>query len=145
MDLKEFVTETLLAIAGGVADAQKKGRSVEAVINPQLKQGHSVVETSKGHKADMWKLDPDNLKGAGLLVTQSDEVAALVEFDVAVTIASGGKETSEKEGAKEAGARIQIVSASISSADTKAYEMRRTRTDITRVKFAVPVRFRQGR
>jgi hypothetical protein len=137
MDLKEFIRETLLQIVGGVEEAQNDARRGRAIFNPHLKM---KIEPSQPGSADTTlRTDLENLKGSGLLAMGGDGVADIIEFDVAVTVeGENTKDTGKKEGGS-AGAKLHIFSASIDASTAKASKERNARSDVTRVKFRVPV------
>ena len=68
MDLKEFVSETLLSIITGVADAQKKAKDLGAFVNP----GGLMRNINNVSDNAIW----DNT---------TNNYAQQVSFDVAVT------------------------------------------------------------
>jgi len=70
VDLKEFVSETLLQIVNGVADAQIQATTAGARVNPRLVGGQT-------HAA-----------GLGFLAS-SHGPAQIVQFDVALTVKEG--------------------------------------------------------
>jgi hypothetical protein len=81
MELKEFVTTTLLAICEGVKDAQEKAGGSRAAINPVA---------SVWGKSDFLYADEDGR-----------QFVQLIEFDVAVATAEGT--------ATRAGAGVTVV------------------------------------
>lgn len=76
MDLKDFVSETLIQIITGITEAQRSTQNSGAVINPRL-----VGDWREGVKH-------------GLLLAASGKSASVVEFDVAVAV----KEEAGKRG-----------------------------------------------
>lgn len=78
MDLKDFVSETLVSVVDGIKDAQEKSRSQGASINP----GGLMRGTSNVSENALW----DN---------RDNNYAQLVSFDIAITAedsaAGGGK------------------------------------------------------
>lgn len=78
MDLKDFVSETLISIIAGVNDAQENAKEINAHVNPGGLTRHTknIVDNS------IW----DNT---------TNNYAQIVSFDVAVTA-----EDSSNEGAK---------------------------------------------
>jgi hypothetical protein len=109
MNLKDFISETLVEIAEGVQDAQERATGV----NP--KPSHIYTTSQTG--------------GSNLILglRENNDPIHMVEFDVAVT-SSEGKET--KGG-------ISVVSGLISlGAQGKSQENTQS---ISRIKFKVPV------
>ena len=76
MQLQEFVTESLLQIANGVSEAQRKIVG-NAQINPRLPDHANV---SSGH---FTKIPKD------MILLRDGEVVTMVQFDVAVTTTEG--------------------------------------------------------
>ncbi len=83
MDLKEFVSETLLSIINGVNDAQEKSKELGAFINP----GGLMRNTSNVSDNSVW----DN---------STNNYAQPVTFDVAITA----------EDTAQAGAKVKVLS-----------------------------------
>lgn len=70
MELREFVTETLVQIAEGVAAAQERSLSIGAHINPKL-TGNASFGSQHG------------------FLSSSAGAAQIVGFDVALTVTQG--------------------------------------------------------
>lgn len=133
MDLKEFVRETLVQIIDGVGQAQVQRRGL---VNPELRE----IQTESG-----MQIDQENIKGSGLLLSKfGSAVIQIVEFDIAITVSNQGKDTTGSATEKEAGVKLQVVSASIGESKSGTYEMQRSRTDISHIKFRVPIMFDGG-
>lgn len=144
MDLKEFVRETLVQIVAGVAEAQQDKRRGSAKFAPKMahREFRTEVGSSKRiHSA--WKLDPDNLKGSGLLITEGDGIADIIEFDVAVTLGTKSANETEEGSEKKGGLSIQVLSAGIDASKKTTKAKDKTVSHETRVKFRVPVQFSQ--
>jgi hypothetical protein len=110
MDLKEFVSETLISIISGVTDAQVRAEEIGAKINPSgLNKNYN-----KGSDNAVWDESNNNY-------------AQTIAFDVAVTA-----EDNEK-----AGAKVKVI-AGIFGADANA-EKGTKNSLVTRVQFSVPV------
>jgi len=111
MDLKEFVSETLISIVSGVADAQMKVEELGAKVNPAgLRKNHN-----KSTDNAVW--DDSNNNYAQQIIT----------FDVAVTAEDNAK----------AGAKVKVI-AGLFGADANA-ETGNKNSLVTRVKFSVPI------
>lgn len=70
MDLKEFISETLVQIVSGVADAQEKAASVGGKVSPNLRGGQTALGSH------------------GFLFAEGG-AAQVVQFDVALTVKEG--------------------------------------------------------
>ena len=70
MDLKEFVSQTLMQIIEGVSETQSQAKEFEAEVNPHLNSTHSEM----GKQGFLW---------AG------GRAAQIVQFDVALTVVEG--------------------------------------------------------
>lgn len=111
MDLKEFVSESLIEIFEGAKDAQTKIKEIGGEVNPMPTGDHSLLT-----KQGLFIAHEDNRK-----------IGSYVEFDVAVTIT---EDTGKKAG-------IGIV-AGIFGAGTSAQESKAD-TSLSRIKFKVPI------
>ena len=111
MDLKEFVTETLVQIVQGVKDAQTKvsSNSSSSHISPQLSTAIGVLERQ------------------GRLVAQNGGLVHLVDFDVALTVTEG---TGSKGG-------VGIFVGAIGLGAQN--ESKASNSSISRIKFQVPI------
>ena len=110
MDLKDFVSETLLSIISGVTDAQKKAKEHGAHVNPAGLMRH----TTKIADNAIW----DN---------RTNVYAQPVSFDIAVT----AEETAE------GGAKIKVLTG-IFGGDIGG-EKGTKNAVVSRVQFVVPV------
>lgn len=110
MDLKEFVSETLLAIIGGVDDAQKKAKELGAHVNP----GGLMRSTSNISSNALW----DNT---------TNNYAQQVSFDVAITA----------EDTAKGGAKVKVLSG-ILGGDVGG-EKGNKNVVASRIQFSVPV------
>lgn len=110
MDLKDFVSETLLSIVTGVTEAQAKAQELGAHVNPT---GLTRNAAKVAHNA-VW----DN---------SNNNYAQLVTFDVAVTA----------EDTAKAGAKVKVI-AGIFGAGADA-ETGTKSSLASRVQFSVPV------
>jgi hypothetical protein len=109
MDLKEFVSETLISIVSGVADAQKKVEELDAKVNPAgLRTNYKSTDNA------VWDHSNNNY-------------AQIITFDVAVTAEDNAK----------AGAKVKVI-AGLFGADVNA-ETGNKNSLVTRVKFSVPI------
>lgn len=70
MDLKDFISQTLIQIAEGVSDASSKVQELGGQVNPHITSEHKEM----GRHGILW--------GGG-------RAAHIVEFDVALTVNSG--------------------------------------------------------
>lgn len=110
MDLEQFVASALTQITKGILVAQESTRGTGALINPKSKPGEAA------------------LKGSQVVVTrEGNQVAQMVAFDLAVTVA----ETSKVNG--EAG--IQVWGVKIGGG---AGEEASSAT-LSKISFSVPV------
>lgn len=113
MNLKDFVSESLVEIMEGVSDAQKRVGSSSGEIVPHVNNIFTQTQTGGTNSAIGW--------------TEEGELVQSVEFDVAVT-ASDGTET--KGG-------IGVVAGIFAlGSQGKSHENNQS---ISRLKFIVPV------
>jgi len=110
MDLKEFVSETLLSIIAGVTEAQEKAKELGAHVNP----GGLTRNTKNLSDNSVW----DNT---------TNNYAQPVSFDVAVTA----------EDSKKGGAKVKVLSG-ILGGDIGG-EKGNKNVVASRVQFVVPV------
>lgn len=114
MELREFITQSLVQLSLGVSDAQKELAQTGARINPKMSS-----------------LFPNNGKDSynSLGWAESDQAAPvfLVDFDVAVTATDG---TNTKGG-------IGVVAGVLALGSQGASENRNTA--VTRIQFKVPL------
>lgn len=110
MELKEFISETLVQIIEGINKAQIKAKESNAEINPDL-VGNS------DHTA----------KYGGGIRTAGGNYAQIVEFDVAVTTAEG---KNVKGGIGVAAAVINMGSSGQSNSEN---------TSVNKIKFSIPL------
>ncbi|WP_297927965.1 hypothetical protein [Metallibacterium sp.] len=119
MELKSFITETLVQIACGIDDANAALSDSEAIVNPRYVIGHGEVEDGTVY---------------GYLVEGSDrqsyrQAVHAVEFDVAVVAAEG----------KEAKGGIGVM---VGSIGLGAQGKRDASTSSnSRIKFTIPMLF----
>jgi hypothetical protein len=110
MDLKDFVSETLVSIISGVADAQEKSKELGANVNPSgLMRNTSNVASNA-----VW----DN---------SNNNYAQSVNFDIAVTA----------EDTAKAGAKVKVITG-IFGANANA-ESGNKNSLASRVQFTVPI------
>ena len=109
MDLKDFVSETLVQIATGVKDAQAKVKELGGTVNPSLNCGHEVAS----------KL--------GFLYTRDSAMAPVVQFDVALTVTEG---TGTKGGIGVFAGAVNLGSSGQSNNE---------QSSVSHVKFSVPL------
>ena len=116
MDLRDFIKETLVQIAGGVSDAQSELSDTNAVVSPTISPSY----VSNGRSQ--------------MLPTLSGEVnsATVVSFDVALT-------ATEESGTKGG---IGVVAGIVSLGSTG--QSSNENTSVSRVKFDVPVTLPNG-
>lgn len=110
MDLKDFVSETLLSIVTGVTEAQAKAQELGAHVNP------SGLTRNAAKVADNAVWDNSN-----------NNYAQLVTFDVAVTA----------EDTAKAGAKVKVI-AGIFGAGADA-ETATKSSLASRVQFSIPI------
>ena len=113
MELKEFISQSLVQIIEGVKDAQSKVNSQTAKINPEMQR--ILNESSGGYAAFGWA------KGGG------PNPVFLVDFDVAVT-AEEGKNTKGGVG----------VVAGVFALGTQG-QSQKANSAISRIQFKVPL------
>jgi len=111
MDLKEFVKETIAAIADATMELQEEYEDRQVLVNPPAPHSGSDVY-QEGSASFTFRRVRD------------------VEFDVALTVGS------EARGKGKAG--IKILSAEIGG----GAEMARTKGQVSRVKFSIPLSLR---
>jgi hypothetical protein len=136
MDLKEFVQDVLVQIIQGVSDAQRKLGVSTAKINPPL------AEKAEQTPGGQWysTIDKDNLHAANLIATHyAGGYADIVDFDVAITVESSGKETSESAKGGDGGLKLHVVSAGISVQSKQSSATESTQSNVSRIKFRIPV------
>jgi hypothetical protein len=136
MDLREFVRDALLQIVEGVHDAQQQA-SGSAIINPRLAEKWMKDEKGGGYA----QIDPENLHGANLIATNSGTFADVVDFDIAITVESTGKESTEEGKAGEGGLKLHVLSAGVNLSSKKGSSNENTQGQVSRIKFRVPVQF----
>ena len=105
MDIQEFIREALAQVISGIAAAKEATKNNgHAEINPLLLRIKTPVEGSSYLDN---KMDAENLKGSGLLMTDEiNYVASMIEFDIAVTVESKAGKTAEDSGKLDLGAKI---------------------------------------
>lgn len=116
MELREFVAETLKELIAGVKDAQQFAKENGALISPNLK----VYQNSIGNSSHPVYYGSDGV---------TNHIMQVIEFDIAVTTAT--KDT-EKGGI---GVVSAILNAGVSS------ENQDTASEVSRIKFTIPVMF----
>ncbi|MCE1225962.1 MAG: hypothetical protein LWW87_05660 [Geobacteraceae bacterium] len=112
MDLKEFVSETLISIITGVTDAQEKANEYGAFVNP----AGLMRSTSNVSNNAIW----DN---------STNNYAQSIAFDVAVTAEDAG----------QGGAKIKVFSGIISG--ELGGEKSNKNSVASRVQFSIPILF----
>ena len=135
MDLKEFVRDALIDVVEGIRAAQLQ-RPGDAIINPSLKTMRGINDSGLIKS----ELDFNNLKNANLIATDHyNGFADIIEFDLAITVESSSLE--EKEGSKkgEGGLKIHVVAAEIGIASKQTNKTEDSRSNVSRIKFRVPV------
>ena len=109
MNLKEFVSESLIEIIEGVKDAQSKTGQSGGEVNP----------SPQGSSSDFTK--------QGLFIAGNRKIGSHVEFDVAVTVSEGS-------GAKGG---IGIFSGALNIGASG--QTSKTDVSLSRIKFQVPI------
>ena len=95
-----------MKIVQGVSDAQKKLGTTIAKINPPLAQKAEKDVQGNWYSA----IDKENLHAANLIATHyANSHADIVEFDVAITVESSGKESSESTKGGDSGLRLHVI------------------------------------
>jgi hypothetical protein len=110
MDLKDFVSQTLIQIATGVNEAHAQVKELGGAVNPSLNSGHETAS----------KL--------GFLYTKDSAMAPIVQFDVALTVTEG---TGTKGG-------IGIFAGAVNLGSSG--QSQNEQSSVSRVKFAVPLK-----
>jgi hypothetical protein len=137
MELQTFISETLLQIVRGISDAQTQLTSGE--INPVFPTEGEMYTNSQGQGFRVRRHNLALLERLGVSETEYGEIAHQIRFDLAVTSELEQAATSGQTGSKEAGAKISVVSASISK-DTESNRTLTTRDNrVSRIQFEVPV------
>lgn len=114
MDIKEFVSETLVQICEGIVDAQKRARETGAIISPRM-LGSGEIAT------------PD------LPATAAD----IINFDIAVE----ARESNTKNEASGIKASLAVLGVK-AGVDTTGKDCRSdTSASVSRISFAVRVRW----
>jgi hypothetical protein len=112
MELRDFVSETILQIVNGVMDAQSRVDSPGVIISPK-------ISTNLNYASDhgyLWAGSAD--KGG---------YAQILKFDVALTVSEG---TDKKAGIGVFAAAVSIGGSGSSSA---------TQSSVSRIQFSVPL------
>lgn len=112
MDLKEFVSETLISIITGVTEAQEKANEYGAFVNP----AGLMRSTSNVSNNAVW----DN---------STNNYAQSIAFDVAVTAEDSGK----------GGAKVKVLSGIIGG--ELGGEKSNKNSVASRVQFSIPILF----
>ena len=120
MDLKDFVSETLLQIIQGVTEAQKTAMQHGAYINAPDSGASSLPTAVKKRDAEYLKIGTNDFFFREVQV---------IEFDVAVTATSG---TETKGGIGVAAGIIGLGSSGKSDSSSET---------VNRIKFKIPVVF----
>lgn len=125
MDLKEFIKESLIAIIGGIADAQKEVQKNGGEINPPVDARENPTTTKPLMTTS--KLPPSQR----LYTSDPRTLINLVEFDVAVTT------TEEKgsQGGAAAGIKVMAISASVGGGK----QLSARSQEASRIKFSIPI------
>lgn len=112
MNVREFVKESLLAIVGGVVDAQKEIAEIapDAKISPAYARHEPGAAVAAGRQQSV----------------------TMIEFDLAVTVTHTGH--AEASGSAKAG----VLSVFSASADAGA-EYSHERSNVSRLRFDVPI------
>ena len=79
-----------------------------------------------------------------MLLTENDEVADIVEFDIAVTVERSAKKGSGSESTGGGGLKIAVASGEVKRLSTDNEDSAMTKSHVSRVKFRIPVQFRKG-
>lgn len=115
MDLKEFVSETIVEIIEGISDAQKRLEGSGAKVSPSINKLFTAAQTGGTNMALGYA------KGGGLI--------QMVDFDVAVTAVEG----TETKGGIGVVAGIFALGSQGKSTESNQ--------SISRIQFKVPVCF----
>lgn len=114
MELKDFISATLVEILEGVKTAQDKAKNFGATISPEL-----------GPQAQ------GALQGRGVQISNTLQVIEFVEFDVCITTS----ENAVVDGKANAGLKIHVfnIGASIGESTTNNHQAQH------KIKFKVPL------
>ena len=121
MDLKEFISLTLVQIMEGVAEAQEKTRATVGYTDQRDRVNPKLMDRA------------DNAPKGKYYTTQTGELVQMVKFDVAVTVESS-TDSKASAGIRVAGIG---VGGDVAAADKS--------TNLSRVSFEVPVTFPRGK
>ena len=119
MELKEFITESLVQIAEGIDDANAKLKGSEAFVNPNSVQAYSKEAKAYGRVNTNFKEDLP--------------LVELIEFDVAIQAESG-----EKTGG---GLKISIASIGLGAEGSTSD----SHSSQSRIKFSIPMVYPHGK
>lgn len=111
MDLKDFVSETIVQISQGLIDAQEKTKDLGTVINPPLftkPEEDAIVKDNEGN---------------------TDQAAQFIDFDICLTV--------ENANNSEAKGKISIFSCSLGGGESSSVNI----GNMNRIKFTIPVVF----
>ena len=111
MELKDFVSKTIIDICAGIKKAQEQGKSFGACIAPGMNQGFAVGREDCANTPQM------------------------LEFDVAVTVNEKANEESEAN----AGAGISVISAFLFMKGREKRAKEESSNYVSRIKFTIPV------
>lgn len=114
MDIKEFVSETLVQICEGIVDAQKRAKETGAIISPRMLNSEEIAT-------------PD------ITATAAD----IINFDIAVE----ARESSTKNDDSGIKASLSVLGVK-AGVDTSGKDCRNdTSASVSRISFAVRVRW----
>ena len=113
MDLKDFVRESLVQIATGIAEANTALAGTTATVNPCNVQAYSTEAKAYGRLNDAFN--------------EKDSLVELVEFDVAVTTESGTQ--------TGGGLKISVASIGVGAEGKSTGSQSRE----SRIKFRIPM------
>lgn len=110
MDLKDFVSETIVQISQGIMEAQEKTKELGAVINPPTKgPADGNLFTTVGN---------------------IDYVVQKIDFDICVSV--------ESSNSKESKGKLGVVTAFVGGKVEKGTEENSANQSVNRIKFSIP-------
>jgi hypothetical protein len=152
MDLSEFIRLSISEVLKGVSEAKRDADKSGAKVNPPLAlrtvtdvERKEIMKTRdvEAILAETGKrIDRNNIANLALLETKDGGVADVIEFDVAVSIASDeshGMELSGKAGL--GGTILKVISADIGGTGKRSSERKSSQESVNRIKFRIIVQY----
>ena len=111
MELKEFISESLCQIAEAVAEAKKKTKENDCIINPYINERFENLNQNSEYVG----------------YAQGERLIQIVKFDIAVTI----------ERSKEKRGEIQVVASGLNAGFSLS--RKKSENTVSRLNFSIPV------